>query len=130
MKKIHQIGAALVIGALVHTAPVAFAQVAVTETSATESVGTVSEFSPDTVVVRTESGTEPLRYSYTKSTTVVDEAGNPVDISVVKSGVPVRVVYAREGSGMIARKIIVRKAVPAGGMIEKHETTTTTTESH
>lgn len=111
----------------------AFGQVA-TETTTTTSNGTVSDFSPDSIVVHTESAAEPIHYSYSKQTTVVDEAGNPVDVSIVKSGVPVQVYYEGTGDHMIARKIIVHKvqttsdAAPV--VVEKKSTTTTTTESH
>jgi hypothetical protein len=105
-------------------------QVAVSETSTTTSSGTISEFSPDTVVLRSETSSEPVRYTYSKTTTVVDEAGAPVDISVVKTGVPVQVIYASEGDRMVARKIIVRKqrsATTGGAAMEEHRSTTTTT---
>jgi len=137
-KTIRHIGAALVLGAALTLGPVSFGQEAVSETTTattatTTSDGTISEFAPggDTIVLHSSSGTEPLRYSYSKSTTIVDDSGNPVDVSVVKSGLPVEVSYVKEGDRMIARKIIVKHHVhPAGGTVEKESTTTTTTESH
>ena len=107
-----------------------FAQVAVSETTTTQSTGTISEFSPNTVILKTESSSEPVRYTYSKTTTFVDDAGNPVDISIVKSGLPVQVIYVKDGDGMVARKIIVHKQAKSGGVVEKHESTTTTTEAH
>jgi len=86
-----------------------------TTTSATNSAGTISTFSPDTIVVKTAASVEPVSYSYTKTTTYVDEAGNPVSMETVKSGLPVTVYYDQNGTKMIATKVIVRK------------TTTTTT---
>jgi hypothetical protein len=86
------------------------------ETVTTETVGTISEFSPDTIVIRTETSPSPMSYSYTKTTTYVDETGAPVSIKTVTSGVPVTVYYTREGDRMIANKVVVRK-------------TTTTTET-
>jgi hypothetical protein len=129
-KSIRHFGAALLLGAFVSLGPVAFGQVSVSETTTTTSGGTVTEFSPDTIVLKSETSTSPVTYSYSKTTTVVDENGDPVDVSIVKSGVPVQVIYAKEGDRMIARKIIVKKHVakPAG-VIEKHESTTTTTET-
>lgn len=108
-----------------------FAQV-VSETSTTTSTGTISEFSPDTVVLRSETSTTPMSYSYSKTTTVVDEAGAPVDVSIVKTGVPVQVIYAKEGDRMIARKIIVKKkttttGASSGAAVEERKTSTTTT---
>src|SRR5688572_12713113 len=89
-----------------------------TTTSTTTTAGTISEFSPDTIVVRSETATAPIRYSYTKSTTYVDETGAPVSIEMVKSGLPVTIHYIKEGDKMIANKVVVRK-----------RTTTTTTPS-
>lgn len=86
-------------------------------TTTTESAGTISEFNPDTIVVRTESSSTPSQYVYTKSTTYVDETGAPVSIETVKSGLPVTIYYTNEGDRRIANKVVIRK------------TTTTTTES-
>ncbi|MBF0257514.1 MAG: hypothetical protein HQK62_01540 [Desulfamplus sp.] len=89
--------------------------ITVDKVTTTESVGTISEFSPDTIVIKTETSTTPTHYSYTKSTTYVDDAGEPVSIETVKSGLPVTVYYTSEGDKMTANKVVVRK------------TTTTTT---
>ena len=82
----------------------------------TETAGTISEFNQDLIVVRSETSSSPMRYSSTKSTTYVDEAGLPVSVETVKSGLPVTVYYTRDGDRMVADKVVVRK------------TTTTTTE--
>jgi hypothetical protein len=98
--------------------------------AAVTTVGTISELSPDTIIVRSATAPEPIRYSYTKTTTYVDEAGNPISMETVKSGLPVTVYYAKEGDRMIARKVIVRKTLPAApAVVEKKTTTTTTIES-
>lgn len=86
-------------------------------TTTTESVGTVEEVSPDSIVIRSETSTTPMHYSYTEKTTYVDDTGAPVSIETVKSGLPVTVYYTQEGDHMIANKVVVRK------------TTTTTTET-
>lgn len=106
------------------------AQTAVQTTTATTTSGTISEFSPDTLIVKSTSVAEPIRYRYSKTTTYVDEAGAPVSVELVKSGLPVTVHYVREGDQLVASKVIVRKAVtvaPAPAVIEKKTTTTTTT---
>lgn len=87
-----------------------------TTATTTESAGTISEFGPDTIVIRSETSSAPMHYSYTKSTTYVDDTGAPVSIETVKSGLPVTVYYTLEGDRMVANKVVVRK------------TTTTTTE--
>ncbi len=127
-----------------------FAQSAVTTTSTTTTAGTISDFSPDTIVVRTESSPEPIRYSYSKTTTYVDDSGTPVSLELVKSGLPVTVSYIKEGDHMVANRVIVHKKTTttttdggtavvekkrttitddAPAVIEKKSTTTTTSET-
>jgi len=96
----------------------------------TETAGTISELNPDTIVVRSETNSSPMRYSSTKSTTYVDETGAPVSVETVKSGLPVTVYYTRDGDRMIADKVMVRKTTTTtteNPMIETKQTRTTTT---
>jgi hypothetical protein len=97
--------------------------------TATTSAGTISEFSPQTIVVRTDAAAAPVSYTYSKTTTYVDESGNPVSIETVKSGLPVTVYYMKVGDNLVASKVIVRKSVivPAAGVQVLKSTTTTTT---
>ncbi len=110
----------------------AVAQTVVKETTTTNSAGTISEFGPETIVIRSETSPEPLRYSYTKTTTYVDEAGAPVTMETVKSGLPVTVYYTKVGDRLVANRVVVRKTTvvtpAAPAIIEKNTTTTTTTE--
>lgn len=107
---------------------------AVSTTTTTTSAGTISDFSGDSIVIRTESAPEPIRYTYTKQTTYVDEAGAPVSMELVKSGLPVTVYYVKDGERMVASKVIVRKRTTTTktdetpAVIEKKTTTTTTEE--
>jgi hypothetical protein len=87
--------------------------------------GTISEFGPEQIIIQTESSPTPLPYTYSKTTTYVDESGAPVSIQTVKSGLPVTVYYTRVGNVLVANKVIVRKAP----LIETKKTTTTTTET-
>jgi CRISPR/Cas system-associated exonuclease Cas4 (RecB family) len=80
-----------------------------TTTSTTTSAGTVSQFSPDTIVVKTTTSADPISYSYSKTTTYVDENGNAVSSETVKSGAPVTVYYTQDGDKMVATKVVVRK---------------------
>ena len=111
----------------------AWAQATVeTTTTTTNSAGTISEFGPDILVIKTEAAPAPVRYTYTTKTVYVDEAGTPVTLSTVKSGLPVTVYYTKDGDKMVASKVVVRKtittpAAPAVPVIEKKTTTTTTT---
>jgi len=122
---------ATIAAAILSASVPAFAQTAVTTTSTTSSMGTISEFSPEVMMIKTETSTAPVRYTYTKTTTYVDEAGQPVSVETVKSGAPVTVYYTKDGDNMVATKVIVRKAVvvaPAdSAVVEKKSSTTTTT---
>jgi len=79
-------------------------------TTTTTSAGTVSQFSPDAIVVKTTTSADPISYSYTKNTTYVDEDGNTVSSETVKSGAPVTVYYTQDGDKMVATKVVVRKS--------------------
>ncbi|MEI6032940.1 MAG: hypothetical protein WCS65_01510 [Verrucomicrobiae bacterium] len=131
MKKLirNSIGALLVTGTLL-TATTVVGQNTVVTTTPITSMGTISEFSPNAIVIKTENGTVPVSYSYSKTTTYVDEAGNPVSVTIMKSGLPVTVYYTKSADGYAASKVIVRKAVVVpGGVVEEKKTTTTTTET-
>ena len=122
-------------------APLAFAQDSMqTTTTRTTSVGTVSALSPDAITVTTHSSTTPVRFAYSKTTTYVDENGNPVSIETVRSGAPVTVFYSQDGDRFIATKVVVAKPMDADASpIARPEaqatdepnagTTTTTTSS-
>jgi hypothetical protein len=60
-------------------------------------------------MVKTTSTADPVSYSYSKTTTYVDENGNPVAMETVKSGAPVTVYYDQNGTTMVATKVVVRK---------------------
>lgn len=100
-------------------------------TVTTESAGTISEINPDTLIIRSETGSSPMNYTYTKSTTYVDDAGMPVSMETVRSGLPVTVYYTQEGDRMVATKVVVRKTTTSTSTgtptIERKQTTTTTT---
>jgi hypothetical protein len=77
-------------------------------TTTTTSDGTISQFSPDTIMVKSTTSADPISYSYSKTTTYVDQNGNPVSMDTVKSGLPVTVYYTQDGDKMVATKVIVR----------------------
>ena len=95
----------------------------------TTSAGTVSEFSPNVITVTSGSSPAPVSYTYSKTTTYVDENGNPVSVETIRSGVPVTVYYSQDGDRMLASKVIVHSVAPTDGstVIKKTTTTTTTT---
>ena len=107
-----------------------FAQDKVTVTT-TENAGTISEVSPDTLVIRSETSTTPTHYTYTKKTIYVDERGMPVSMETVKSGLPVTVYYTTEGNQMVADKVVVRRTTTttSNPVTQEKTSTTTTTET-
>lgn len=102
-------------------------RVASTTTTTTTSAGTISELGPQAVIIKTETGTEPVRYVSSETTTYVDENGRPVSIETVKSGLPVTVYYTRVGDRLIASKVMVRHQATAP--VRETETSKTTTTS-
>ncbi len=110
---------------------IALAETVVKETTTTTTAGTISEFGADTIIVRSETSPTPIRYSYSKTTTYVDESGKAVSIQTVKSGLPVTVYYTKDGDRMVATKVIVRNAAPANvPEVETKKITTTTTTTN
>ncbi len=97
-----------------------------TSTSTLDGTGMITTYSPGTdyIQMRTESSTSPMKYYYTKSTTVVDPTGAAVDMSLLRPDMPVKYTYVKEGDRMVVSKITVQKPLAE---IRKETTTTTTT---
>jgi hypothetical protein len=97
-----------------------------TTSSTTTSAGTITAYTPDSdyISFRTTTDTAPVKYYYSKDTTILDPEGNTVTWSAIRPDLPATVYYVREGDRMIVRKIVLTK--PAA-VYEKKETTTTTT---
>ena len=66
-----------------------------TSTSSLDGTGTITTYSPGTdyISVRTTSSESPVKYYTSKTTTVVDQTGAPVDMALLRSDLPVK--YAR-----------------------------------
>jgi hypothetical protein len=97
-----------------------------TETTTTPSVGTiVAAPASDYISFRTTTAAEPVKYYYSKSTTLVDPTGRTVEWSAIRPDMPATVYYVKEGDRMLVRKVVLTK--PVSTVIEKKETTTTTT---
>jgi hypothetical protein len=98
-----------------------------TSTSTLDGTGTITTYTPGTeyIQMRTTSSAEPVRYYYSKNTTVVDSTGAAVDMSLLRSDLPVRYSYVKEGDRMVISKITVQK--PLAEIRKVTETTTTTT---
>ncbi len=124
---VSKIGGALAFAAICACGDYSSAQTTtVTETGPT-TVGTVTEFTPasETLILKSETSAEPLHYTITKETTIVDESGAPVAVEKVTSGLPITVRYTKDGDRLVASRIIVQKAPPT---VEEHTTTTETGE--
>jgi hypothetical protein len=100
------------------------------ETSTTTTItstGTVSELAPDAIAVKVATSPTPVRYTFTKTTTYVDENGNPVSVETVKTGLPVTVYYEKNGDSFVADKVVVKKTITTTNATAPATTTTTTT---
>jgi hypothetical protein len=132
MKKLIQqsIGPILLAGVLLITHP-GLAQTERLEatTTTTTSEGTVSEFGPQSLIIKTEAGTTPIRYISNETTHYVDVNGNPVSLATVKSGLPVTVFYTKVGDTLVATKVMVRKAVVEPVTVIEKKTTRTTIQT-
>ena len=95
------------------------------ETTTTAAPGTITAYSPGTdyVTFRGTTATEPVRYYYDKSTTIVDPAGHTVAWTDIRPDMPATFYYAKSGDRVVVRKIVLSKPV----VVEKETTTTTTT---
>jgi hypothetical protein len=113
MKNLIRISFGFAFLAVMVSASQVLAQAAVKETTTTTTTttteGTISQFGPNTIAVKTTTSPTPITYSYTKTTTYVDESGKPVSIETVKSGIPVTVYYDKSGDKMVATKVVVQK---------------------
>ena len=96
-----------------------------TTTTVTTTNGAFTEYVPgsETMVVRSESGSNPLRYSVTKQTTIVDESGAPVSIERISPGSPLSIQYTGTGDRLVASRIIVQRP----SAVSEQQTTTSTT---
>jgi hypothetical protein len=97
-----------------------------TTTTSLDGTGTITTYTPGTdyISFRSETSTAPVKYYYTKSTTIVDPEGKTVEWSALKPDMPVRYTYVKEGDRMVISKITLTKPV---SYYEKETTTTTTT---
>src|SRR5436190_22634489 len=98
-----------------------------TSTSTLDGTGTITAYTPgsDYISFRSETSAEPVKYYYTKSTTIVDPEGKTVEWSALKPDMPVKYTYVKDGDRMVVSKITLQKPISS---YEKTTTTTTTTK--
>jgi hypothetical protein len=96
-----------------------------TQQTTVTSAGTITAYTPesDYIMFRTSAQAAPVRYYYTKDTTILDPAGHTVTWSAVRPDMPATVYYTNVGDRVVVRKIILSQPVT----VEKETTTTTTT---
>lgn len=98
--------------ALAVVAPFAWGQVSetTTTTTTTEGNGTITEYTPGSVIVLKETS-GPRRYRFGKTVTYVTRSGKTLDEEIVKTkikvGVPVRVHYVGTGDSVMVDRVIL-----------------------
>src|SRR5215813_14348690 len=94
-----------------------------TQQTTTSRAGNIVTYTPDSdyFMFRTTSAASPVRYYYTKDTTVGDPAGRVVSLSAVRPDMPVTIYYSTVGDRVMVRKVML--AQPAA-VIKREETTT------
>lgn len=105
-------------------------------TTVTTTKGAFTEYVPgsETMVVRTETSSAPLRYVVSKQTTIVDASGAPVAIERISPGSPLSIQYTGTGEHLVASRIVVQtpaavttEPVTTAPVATQQETTTSTT---
>ena len=97
--------------ALAIAAPFAWAQVSeTTTTTTTEGSGTITEYTPGSVIVLKETS-GPRTYHFGNTVTYVTRSGKVLDADVVRTkvkiGVPVRVHYVGTGDNVMVDRVIL-----------------------
>ncbi len=85
-----------------------------TSTSTLDGTGTITTYTPGTEYLsfRTTTSAEPVKYYYSpKETVLVDSEGATVDWKYLRSDMPVKYTYVKEGDRMVVRKITLQKPV-------------------
>ena len=104
-------------------------------TTVTTTKGAFTEYVPgsETMVVRTETSSAPLRYVVSKQTTIVDESGAPVAIERISPGSPLSIQYTGTGEHLVASRIVVQRPAEVTtepvttAPVAAHQDTTTST---
>src|SRR5438105_15685896 len=96
-----------------------------TQQTTTSSVGNIVTYTPDSdyFTFRTAANAAPVRYYYTKDTTVLDPEGRVVNWSTIRPDLPATIYYTTMGDRVVVGKVVLTQP-PA---VIKHEETTTTT---
>ena len=98
-----------------------------TQSTTTTSAGTITAYTPDSdyIMFRTSADAAPVRYYYTKDTTILDPEGRTVTWSAVHPDTPATVYYTQVGDRVVVRKVVLTQPTT---IYKKEQTTTTTTK--
>jgi archaellin len=98
-----------------------------TASTTTTSAGTITAYTPDSdyIMFRTSAEAAPVRYYYTKDTTILDPEGHTVTWSAVRPDMPATVYYTNVGDRVVVRKVMLSQPTT---IYKKEQTTTTTTK--
>jgi hypothetical protein len=99
----------------------------ITQSATTTSAGTITAYTPDSdyIMFRTSADAVPVRYYYTKDTTILDPEGHTVTWSAVRPDTPATVYYTNVGDRVVVRKVVLSQPTT---IYKKEQTTTTTTK--
>ena len=78
----------------------------VKKTSVTTS-GTLRTFEPGILTLTAEGEAPAQRYQYSENTIWVNAKGEPVPVSAIKAGYPLRISYSKRGEALFADQVIV-----------------------
>src|ERR1700745_3726389 len=80
-----------------------------TQQTTTSAAGSIVTYTPDSdyFMFRTASAASPVRYYYTKDTTVVDPEGRVVNWSAIRPDMPATVYYSTVGDRVVVRKVVL-----------------------
>ena len=98
-----------------------------TQQTTVTSAGTIAAYTPDSdyIMFRTSAEAAPVRYYYTKDTTILDPEGHTVTWSAVRPDTPATVYYTNVGDRVVVRKVVLSQPTT---IYKKEQTTTTTTK--
>ena len=80
-----------------------------TQQTTTSSVGNIVTYTPDSdyFTFRTAVNAAPVRYYYTKDTTVVDPQCRIVNLSAIRPDLPATIYYSTVGDRVVVRKVVL-----------------------
>lgn len=99
-----------------------------TTTASLDGTGVITTYTPgqEYITMKSETASSPVKYYYTKNTTIVDPTGATVEWSALRPDMPVRYTYVKEGDRMVISKITLQKPITEYTVKETTTTTTTT----